>query len=155
MRRRFCIAMMIAVSMGAAAQAQEVLPPEIVSAYHASLSAMQSARSSQDISRMVEAMDAPDWVSISPGGEKIFRGQAEEQLMGLLAVPTGQRPTPLQRIIYVHQSGVHTLVVYWVYRNTSQGPVGSVVRDTWTNTHLGWRRSLHEKFFPDRPLAMS
>ncbi len=140
--------------IGFAAQAQEALPPKISSAYDATLSAMQAAKSPEDINKMVEAMDTPDWVGIGPAGEKMSRDQVEKQLVGLLSIPAGQRPIPLQKFIYVGDSGPRTLVVYWVYRNTDAGPVGSMVRDTWMQTQAGWRRTMHEKFFPDRPIKL-
>src|SRR5579859_4248830 len=146
---------MIAVTLlGCAAQAQEALPSAISAAYDATLSALQSSKSAQDINRMVEAMDSPDSVSVAPNGEKTSRDQAEKQLLGLLSIPVGQRPIPLQKIIYVSNSASATLVVYWVYRITNEGPVGSIVRDSWTQTQAGWRRSMHEKLFPDRPLKL-
>lgn len=90
----------------------------------------------RDIHRMVEAMDSPDWIGVAPTGEKTSREQAERQLAGLLSVPAGQRPIPLQKIIYVSDSGSHALVVYWVYRATKEGPVGSMIRDTWLQTQV-------------------
>ena len=56
------------------------------------------------------------WVSVAPNGEKTSRDQAEKQLLGLLSIPPGQRPTPLQKIVYVSEPGPRVLVVYWVYR---------------------------------------
>jgi hypothetical protein len=152
--RNIWIVIITALFFRFATEAQEVLPSKISSAYDASLLAMQSSKSPQDINRMVEAMDSPNWVSVAPTGEKSSRDQAEKQLLGLLSIPAGQRSTPLQKIIYVSESGTGTLVVYWVYRKTDEGPVGSMVRDTWIQTQVGWRRSLHEKLFPDRPLKV-
>lgn len=133
---------------------QEAVSPAISAAYEASLSALQSCKSLQDVHRMVEAMDTPDWVSVSPSGDKTSRDEAEKQLLGLLSVPVGQRPIPLQEIIYAIESNGHATVVYWVYRMTDQGQVGSMIRDSWIKTQAGWRRSMHEKIFPDRPLKL-
>jgi hypothetical protein len=57
------------VLCGAIARAQEALPSAISSAYGATLKSMQSAKTPEDIRRMVEAMDARDWVSIAPNGD--------------------------------------------------------------------------------------
>jgi hypothetical protein len=103
---------------------------------------------------MLEAMDSPEWVGVGPTGEKTSRAQAEKQLLGPLAIPVGQRPIPGQKIVFVSESGPRVLVVYWVYRATAEGPVGSIVRDTWIQTAAGWRRSIHEKLFPDRLLKL-
>jgi len=136
------------------AQAQEAEPPAIASAYESVLSMLQIAKSVEDIHRMVETTDSPDWVSISPTGEKTSRSEAEKQLEGLLSIPPGQRPAPLRKVIYASEQGTHASVVYWVYRLTEQGPVGSMVRDSWVQTSDGWRRTMHEKFFPDRLLKL-
>ena len=99
-------------------------------------------------------MDAPEWISVSPTGEKTTRSEAENQLKGLLSIPVGQRPIPIQKTAYVSDQGDRVLVVYWVYRATDEGKIGSLVRDSWLKTPAGWRRILHEKFFPDRLLTL-
>jgi hypothetical protein len=152
--RKIWIGIITMVVLRCAAQAQDVLPSAISSLYEAALSAMQSSKSAQDINRMVEAMDSPDWVGVAPTGEKTSREQAEKQLLGLLSIPVGQRPIPGRKIVFVSESGSRTLAVYWVYRTTGDGPVGSMVRDTWIQTGTGWRRSMHEKLFPDRLLKL-
>jgi hypothetical protein len=134
--------------------AQEALPAPVSAAYAATLTLLQSARSPQDVHRMVEAMDTPDWIGIAPTGEKMSRDEAEKQLVALLSIPTGQRPVPIQKLVYATQQGSHLLAVYWVYRTAPQGPVGSIVRDSWSQTPVGWRRSMHEKLFPDRLLTL-
>src|SRR5579862_7488137 len=128
--RGIVIGILIAVLFRFAAQAQETLPSAISSVYDSTLSAMQSSKSRQDIIQMVEAMDSPDWVGVAPTGEKMSRSQAEEQLLALLSIPVGQRPIPKQKLIYVGDSGSRALVVYWVYRTTEEGSVGSIVRDS-------------------------
>jgi hypothetical protein len=148
------IAVIIFLFCGVAAHAQEAMPPAISSAYEATLSALQSAKTPEDVHRMVDAMDTPDWVSIAPTGEKMSRDEAEKQLVGLLSIPVGKRPVPLQKTIYVGEIGPRVVVVYWVYRITDAGAVGSIVRDSWLQTPSGWRRSLHEKLFPDRLLKL-
>ncbi len=148
------IAVLIWLFCGVAAHAQEALPPAISSAYEATLSALQSVKTPEDVHLMLEAMDSPEWVGIAPTGEKTTRNEAEKQLAGLLSIPVGKRPVPLQKTIYVGRPGPQVVVVYWVYRITDAGAVGSIVRDSWLQTPAGWRRSLHEKLFPDRLLQL-
>lgn len=136
------------------AQSQETLPAEISAAYAATLSSLQSAKSPEEIHKMMEAMDSKDWISISPTGEKTHRNDAEKQLVGILSIPVGQRPIPKQKIVFVNNAVSLTVAVFWAYRMTDQGPVGSLIRDTWQMTESGWRRSLHEKLFPDRLLTV-
>lgn len=152
--RRFWMISLFTLICALQVQSQEAVPSAISAAYDNTLSALQAAKSSADIGRMVEAMDAPDWIGLGPSGEKMGRSEAEKQLEGLLSIPPGQRPTPLQQVIYVSEHEKQALVVYWVYRKTDQGAVGSLVRDTWIQIASGWRRSLHEKLFPDRLLEL-
>ncbi len=152
--RRFLIATLAALALTPVAKAQEALPRAISDAYESTLSALQSAKSTADIHRMMDAMDAPDWVSVAPTGEKTSRDDAENQLKGILSIPSGQRPIPIQKTIFVSDQGSQVLVLYWVYRITDQGKVGSIVRDSWLKTPDGWRRTRHEKFFPDRLLSL-
>jgi hypothetical protein len=144
----------VLVFLSLKASAQEHLPAAIDAAYGATLTALQSAKSADDIHRMVEAMDAPDWVSIDPTGAKMSRNEAERQLVGLLSIPVGQRPIPKQKTVYVGEQDKRVVVVYWVWRTTDKGSVGSLVRDSWVQTAAGWRRSMHEKIFPDRLLEL-
>jgi hypothetical protein len=144
----------VALVLARAGQSQDVLPSPISAVYDAALSAMQTSKSAKDINRMVEAMDSPDWVGVTPTGEKTSREQAEKQLLGLLSIPVGQRPIPKQKTVFVSQSDSSALVVYWVYRTTAEGSVGSMARDTWIQTRSGWRRTMHEKLFPDRLLKL-
>jgi len=152
--RKIWIVIFTVVVLPCAAHSQDVLPSAISSLYDAALSAMQTSKSPQDIHRMVEAMDSPDWVGVAPTGEKTSREQTEKQLLGLLSILVGQRQIPGQKIVFVGKSGSRALIVYWVYRTTAEGLVGSMVRDTWIQTGAGWRRSMHEKLFPDRLLKL-
>ena len=86
--------------------------PKSPSAYDASLAAMQSSKSPQDINRMVEAMDSPDWVGVAPTGEKTSRDQAEKQLLWAF-IDTGgsETDTPTknhlcERIWTTHSSSI-------------------------------------------------
>jgi hypothetical protein len=72
---------------------------------------MQTSKSTQDIHRMVEVMDSPDWVGVAPTGEKTFREQTEKQLLGLLSIPVGLKPIPGQKIVFVGESGSRALIV--------------------------------------------
>jgi hypothetical protein len=152
--RNLLFATLAATMLVSTALGQEAVPPAIASAYESVLSALQTAKSSEDIRRMVETTDAPDWVGVSPTGEKTSRSEAEKQLQGLLSIPPGQRPVPTQKVIYAGEQDTRVFMVYWVYRTTDQGAVGSLIRDTWIQIPAGWRRTMHEKLFPDRLLKL-
>jgi hypothetical protein len=148
------IAVLLCVLCSCPAQAQEALPPAISASYDAELSVLQSAKSRADIHKMMEATDTADWVDVAPTGERMSRDVVEQQLSAIVSVPPAERPIPKHKIIYVGDLSSTVLVVYWTYRATARGLVGSMVRDTWIETSEGWRRSTTEKLFPDRILAL-
>ena len=152
--REIGIAVILGVLCGYPAQAQEALPPAISASYDAELSVLQSAKSRVDIHKMMESIDTPDWVDIAPTRERMSRDVVEQQLSAIVSVPPGDRPIPKHKIIYVGDLRSTVLVVYWTYRATARGLIGSIVRDTWIETSVGWRRSISEKLFSDRILTL-
>jgi hypothetical protein len=148
----FAPVLCLLVSAGAFA-ADEDSQKTISDAYSATLTALRDAKTKEDIARMVSSMDAPEWTGTSPAGETLTRSEAISQLESLLAIPQEKRPTAKLDFIYWKETGWNVLAVYWVYRQTEQQLVGSLVRDTWVRTAQGWRRIRHEKMFPDRPLV--
>lgn len=148
------IAVLLGVLSGHPAQAQEALPSAISASYDAESSVLQSAKSRADIHKMMDAIDTADWVDVAPTGERMSRDVVEQQLSAIVSVLPGERPIPKHKIIYVGDLRSTVLVVYWTYRATARGLVGSIVRDSWIETSVGWRRSTTEKLFPDRILAL-
>ena len=134
----------------AAFGAEENITQTIKDMYTSTFNAMKNAKTKEDIQTLVNGMDVPEWVGISPEGATQTRAETLASLEPLLAIPPEKRPTPTLDFLYVKETGWNVLVVYWVYRQTEHQLVGSLVRDTWVRTALGLRRIRHEKFFPDR-----
>jgi hypothetical protein len=120
--------------------------------YASTLNAMKNAKTKDDVQTLVNGMDVPEWVGISPAGETQTRAETLTALEQLLAIPSEKRPSPTLDFLYVKETGWNVLAVYWVYRQTEHQIMGSMVRDTWVRTAAGLRRIRHEKFFPDRVL---
>jgi hypothetical protein len=55
-------------------------------------------------------------------------------------------------IFSTQESAGKVVVVYWVYGVSGRTVIGSMARDTFVRKAEGYRRTLHEKFFTDRPL---
>jgi hypothetical protein len=121
--------------------------------YASTLSAMKNAKTKEDIQTIVNGMDVPEWVGISPTGETQTRAETLTSLEPLLAVPPEKRPVPTLDFLYVKETGWNVLVLYWVYAKTEHQIVGSLARDTWVRTASGWRRIRHEKFLPNQVLV--
>jgi len=144
-------AVVLVATLSSSAQTP-ALRQSIQKKYDESLAAMRNAKNKADIESAVDNMDVPEWVANLPDGTTMTRPQAEEMLEGLLTVPSEKRPSVGQHIIYLTKTGWNILVVYWVYRPSNNGLIGSLARDTWVETSLGLRRIRHEKLFPDRAL---
>jgi hypothetical protein len=133
--------------------ADEDVKKTIQDLYASTLNAMKNAKTKDDIQTIVNGIDVPEWVGISPAGETQTRAESLAALEPLLAIPPEKRPTPTLDLLYVKETGWNILAVYWVYRQTEHQMVGSLVRDTWVRTPAGLRRIRHETFFPDRVLV--
>lgn len=120
--------------------------------YTDTLRAMRTAQTKEDISRMVEAIDVPEWTSSLFNGQTMTRPQAIRELESILAIPPEKRPLFHIEPFYWSETAAAVTVVYWVYMDINGTRNGSIARDTWARTAAGWRRTRHEKFFPDRPL---
>jgi hypothetical protein len=123
--------------------------------YTAAFAALHDAKTKEDIAKMVDAIDTPDWVGIGPTGQTGTRAQAIRDLESLLALPPEKRPTPRLDIIFVNETNWNMTALYWVYTGVEGQLTGSLARDTFVRTAQGWRRMRHEKYFPDRPLVVN
>jgi hypothetical protein len=121
--------------------------------YTSTLNAMKNAKTKDDIQTLVNGMDVPEWVGISPTGETQTRAESLTALEPLLAIPPDKRPVPTLDFLYVKETGWNVLVLYWVYGKAERQMVGSLARDTWVRTASGWRRIRHEKFIPNQVLV--
>lgn len=150
MKPRLLVAALLLIR--AAFGADDNITQTIKDMYASTLNAMKNAKTKDDIQTIVNSLDVPEWVGISPAGETQTRTETLASLEQLLAIPTEKRPTPILDFLYVKETGWNVLAVYWVYRQTEHQMMGSLVRDTWVRTPAGLRRIRHEKFFPDRTL---
>jgi hypothetical protein len=123
--------------------------------YTSTFAALKEAQSKEDIRKMVDAFDVPEWISSQPNGQTLSRGEAVKLLEGMLAVPKEDRAAPLMQVAYYHETAANATILYWVYRTVGPKIEGSLARDTFARTTNGWRRVRHEKFFPDRTLPES
>src|ERR1700689_5188402 len=130
----------------AAFGADENITQTIKDMYTSTLNAMKNAKTKDDIQTLVNGMDVPEWVGISPTGETQTRAESLVSLEPLLAIPPEKRPVPTLEFLYLKETGWNVLVVYWVYRQSEHQMVGSLVRDSWVRTAQGLRRIRHEKF---------
>lgn len=144
---------------------------DVVKAYYKqALSGMQEAKTKDDIIKLVEALDAPDWVSINPTGlVAATRAQTPSALEPLLAIEPGKRPGSTVEILWVHEEPWRVTAVSIVlspdvavadppravskstFGNAAQPHfllAGILIRDTFARAAEGWRRIKHEILLP-------
>jgi hypothetical protein len=132
----------------------EDMKKTIQSLYAATFAALHDAKTKEDIAKMVDALDTPDWVSIGPTGQTMTRPEAVRGLEATLSTPPDQRSSPKMDIVFMNENKWNATVLYWVYTGPDGELTGSLARDTFVRTAQGWRRMRHEKYFPDRPLIV-
>jgi hypothetical protein len=146
---------------------------EVVKNYYSqTLTALQQAKTKDDLTKLIESLDTADWVSIDPSGFVVLtRGQVSATLEPLLAIEAGKRPLPNVEVLWVHQEPWRVTAVSMILgpsvavpnppraaSKTTFGPqqqphfalAGSLIRDTFAHTVDGWRRIKHEKLLPDQ-----
>jgi hypothetical protein len=132
--------------------AQEPPREQIKKTIANTMQAVQNARTREDIVRAVEGMDLPEWISTGIGEQDNHRDDAIRVLQDRLSTPPGKRDQPHLDFIWWHETPKKVTVLYWVSGTENGVVTGSMARDTWIPTRAGWRRSVHDKLFPNRPL---
>jgi hypothetical protein len=167
MTMRVPIAFAMLCVLGGQVTAQPDLQTTLLGVYRQTLGGMQKATTAGEIERIVNAIDTPDWLSVSADGTRLTRDQSKQELVRSLAGPKGDQPTI--DLLWLSQSDKAATAVCWVFGKSNSvdaagqfGPkgarhellTGALVRDTWILTKDGWRRRMHEKIFPNRVLAV-
>jgi hypothetical protein len=140
--------------------------------YKQTLAALRQAKTKDDLTKLVETLDAPDWVSIDPAGFVVqTRAQTAIALEPFLKIAPEKRPLPNIEVLWVHDEPWRVTAVSIVLgphvtvpsppRAASKSTfgsatqphfmlAGSLIRDTFARTAEGWRRIKHEKLLPDQ-----
>jgi hypothetical protein len=86
-----------------AASVAEKQAAEIVTGfYRNTFAALRNAKTKADIAKMVDDLEAPDWVSIDPRGYTVLtRDEAQRQLERFLSVEPAQRPANNIEVLWV------------------------------------------------------
>jgi hypothetical protein len=121
--------------------------------YTSSFAQMRAAKTKPDLERLLDSINAPEWVAEMPAGETLTREDAMKDGQSALAMPAEKRPIPKMQIAWIRETDWNVLVVYWQYRLAGHQTIGALYRDSWVRTKAGWRRIRTQKFFPDRVLV--
>lgn len=135
------------------------------SIYARSFTALREARTLDDMKRLSDDLDSPEWISVDRFGRTVLtRKDADRELQSVLALPPELRVTEMD-IVWAEQDSDRLAVVAWMMPNEAEwvdsdgdfGPRegkhrltrGTLVRDIFETTTNGWRRIRHDKLIPN------
>jgi hypothetical protein len=149
---------------------QDPLKDTLQGIYNQTLKAMRSAKTTAEIRQIVNRIDMPQSARIAIDGQMttVTAEQTIHELEGQLAEP--DKEIWKIDILWVSRVRDEATTVAWIYTKSNSAKVegtdsqkrgdkhpalfGTIIRDKWLFTKDGWRRSSHEKLFPDRILAI-
>ena len=135
------------------------------SIYTDAFTALRVARTLDDIRRVADNLDSPDWISVDRFGRSILtRRDADRELESMLALPPERRVTAMD-IIWAERDSDRLIVVAWMMPHEVEhvdlegefGPkkavhrlmCGTLIRDVFVNTDNTWLRIRHDKLLPN------
>jgi hypothetical protein len=138
------------------------------SIYARSFADLRQAKTLEDMKRLSDALDSPDWISVDRMGRTILtRKDTDRELESLLVLPPERRVTGMD-IIWAEQESDRLAVLAWMMPSEvdrvdakgDYGPKGAshritrgtLVRDLFIRTPAGWRRIQHDKLLPNSTL---
>jgi len=133
--------------------------------YGANVLALREAKSLDDMKKLADNLDSPDWISVDRFGRTVFtRRDIDKEFESMLALPAARRITAIE-IIWAERDSDRLIVIGWMMPNeveradstgdygvigaTHRITRGTLFRDTFSNTSSGWRRVKHEKLLPN------
>ena len=137
----------------------------VKSIYLANLVALREAKTLEDMKKLADGMDAPEWVSVDRFGRTVMtRRDVDRELGSMLSIPGDRRVMGLE-VIWAERAGDRMIVVGWMMPNEIQrvdtsgeygekGAThrlmrGTLYKDFFVETPKGWRRVRHEKLLPN------
>jgi hypothetical protein len=157
---------LVPVASGQGMPKQDTATLELAkSIYARSFTALRAAKTLDDLKKLSDDLDSPDWISVDRFGRTILtRKDAERELESMLALPPERRVTEMD-IFWAERDSDRLTVVAWMMPNVSEridsdgdfGPKdakhrlmrGTLVRDIFQDTDKGWRRIRHDKLVPN------
>ena len=165
--RVFMIAILAGVAFGQQQPRQDVATLELAkSIYTRALTALQEAKTLDDMKKLADDLASPDGISVDRFGRIVLtRKTADGELASMLALPPERRVTQMD-ILWAEQNTDRLIVVAWVLPNEVEqidtegdfGPPGgkhrltrgTLVRDIFQKTANGWRRISARQAFSER-----
>ena len=132
------------------------------SIYQKAFTALRDAKNMDDMRKIADSLDAPEWISVDRFGRTLLtRSQADRELESMLAIPPEQRMSTMD-IIWAEHDQTRMIVLAWLFpreevrtgmdadpKISHRLSRATLIRDIFENTANGWRRIRHEKFLPN------
>jgi hypothetical protein len=164
--RLFLLCLLVGVASAQQPAKQDAATLELArSIYTRAFTELRQAKTLDDMKKLSDALDSPDWISVDRLGRTILtRRDADQELESVLALPPERRVTAMD-IIWAEQESDHMSVLAWMMPSDREavdaagdyGPKGAthqiaratLVRDLFRKTPAGWRRVRHDKMLPN------
>ncbi len=148
---------------------QDILKDTLQGIYNQTLTAMRSAKTTAEVRQIVGRIDMPQSARIALDGKvtSVTIEQTVHELEEQIAEP--EKEIWKIDVIWVSRVQDEATSVAWIYTKSVSANVegggsakerghpvlfGTIIRDKWYLTKDGWRRSSHEKLFPDGVLSI-
>jgi hypothetical protein len=120
------------------------------SMYSRSFTALREAKTLDELRRLSDEMDAPEWISVDRFGRTVLtKKDVDRDLENLLKLPAERRAAGMD-IVWAEQDAERLIVVAWMMPNESHEVTrGTLIRDIFVNGASGWRRVRHDKITPN------
>lgn len=129
------------------------------SIYSRAFTALRGARNMDDMKKLSDLLDSPDWISVDRFGRPLLtKGQADREFESILALPPESRAGAMD-IIWVEHDASRLIVVAWMFPREEMraGEDGvnhrltraTLVRDLFEKAGDRWIRIRHDKLLPN------
>lgn len=164
--RVFLLAVLVGVAFGQQPPKQDSAALELAkSIYLRSFTALRAAKTLDDMKKLSDDLDSPDWISVDRFGRTVLtRKDADREFQSMLALPPDRRVTEMD-IVWAERDADRLTVLAWMMPNEAErvdsngdfGPKGgshrltrsTLIRDIFQSTADGWRRIRHDKLVPN------
>jgi hypothetical protein len=120
------------------------------SIYSRSFTALREAKTLDELRKLSDDTDAPEWISVDRFGRTVLtKKDVDRDLENLLKLTPERRAAGMD-IIWAEKDAERLIVVAWMMPNESHGVTrGTLIRDIFVNGANGWRRVRHDKITPN------
>jgi len=163
--RLLMLCLLVGIAAGQQARQDPATLELAKSIYSSSLTALRQAKTMDDLRKVSDDLDAPEWISVDRFGRTILtKKEADRDLESLLALPPDRRVAGMD-IIWAERDSERMIVLAWMMPNqaervdaegefgakgaTHQVSRGTLIRDIFVSTPNGWRRIRHDKLVPN------